>query len=120
LGSGYSPVAFDGQAEPLELAIDIASYGQTRKLCESLWFWIAANVRYIPLYGYKGLWVTAVGYGVFLALCVRGLFSWRREDLVADTLTRLGFVWSARSTTISSTTTTPPCGRRTALSSAKR
>ena len=47
----------------------LASYGQTRKPCESWWFWIAANVVDLPLYGYKGLWVTAVVYGVFLALC---------------------------------------------------
>ena len=51
----------------------LASYGQTRKLCESWWFWIAANVVDLPLYGYKGLWVTAVVYGVFLALCVRSV-----------------------------------------------
>lgn len=57
----------------------LATYGQTRKLYESWWFWIAADVLYIPLYGYKGLWVTAVVYVVFLALCVRGLVSWRRD-----------------------------------------
>jgi nicotinamide mononucleotide transporter len=57
----------------------LATYGQTRKLYESWWFWIAADVLYIPLYGYKGLWVTAVVYVVFLVLCVRGLVRWRRD-----------------------------------------
>ncbi|MFD8492243.1 nicotinamide riboside transporter PnuC [Amycolatopsis sp. NPDC059657] len=56
----------------------LATYGQTRKLLESWWFWIAADVLYIPLYGYKGLWVTAVVYVIFLCLCVNGLISWRR------------------------------------------
>ena len=60
----------------------LATYGQTRKLYESWWFWIAADVAYIPLYGYKGLWVTAVVYVVFLALCVRGLVRWRQDVVV--------------------------------------
>ena len=55
----------------------LATYGQTRKLVESWWLWIAVDVVYIPLYGYKDLWLTAVLYTVFLALCVLGLRSWR-------------------------------------------
>jgi nicotinamide mononucleotide transporter len=64
----------------------LATWGQTRKKVESWWLWIAADVIYVPLYAYKGLWLTAILYLGFIALCVLGLRSWSkdlRRDLVA-------------------------------------
>lgn len=56
----------------------VATYAQARKIIESWWFWIAADVVYVPLYLYKSLWLTGVLYLGFLALCIYGLMQWRK------------------------------------------
>jgi nicotinamide mononucleotide transporter len=67
---------WDGATTALSLA---ATYGQCRKLLESWWLWILVDLVYIPLYLYKGLWLTALLYFVFLLLCIFGLKEWLRE-----------------------------------------
>jgi nicotinamide mononucleotide transporter len=64
----------------------VATYGQCRKLVENWWFWIAADIVYVPLYAYKHLYLTTVLYVVFLGLSVTGLVSWRRDLRAVETL----------------------------------
>lgn len=54
----------------------LATWGQARKIIEQWWVWIAVDVVSIPLYATKGLWLTAVLYTGFLALCIDGLRRW--------------------------------------------
>jgi len=55
-----------------------ALYMQTRKLIENWWLWIAADVFYIFLYCYKGLYLTAFLYLIFMVMCIAGLREWER------------------------------------------
>lgn len=49
------------------------------KQFENWFFWIAADVIYIPLYFVKVLYLTGIVYVIFLALCFTGVQAWRRE-----------------------------------------
>lgn len=72
-----SPVPFWDSAV-LVLSL-LATYGQANKLLESWWLWIAVDVISVPLYISRSLYLTAILYAVFLAICVFGLRAWSRE-----------------------------------------
>ncbi|NOT63880.1 MAG: nicotinamide mononucleotide transporter [Acidobacteria bacterium] len=55
-----------------------AQYLLNRKLIETWWLWITADVLYVWLYLARGLPLTAALYGIFLALCVMGWRAWQR------------------------------------------
>jgi nicotinamide mononucleotide transporter len=56
-----------------------AQWAQSRKIFECWWLWIIADIIYIPVCLYNGLYLTALLYAVFLALSVMGLLEWRKS-----------------------------------------
>ncbi len=57
----------------------VAQYMLARKIIENWLLWMAADVIYVALYVYKGLYLTAVLYVIFFALCVAGFVRWQRQ-----------------------------------------
>ena len=50
-----------------------------RRKLENWIFWIVADIIYIPLFIYKGLYITSGQYFVFLILAISGYFEWKRD-----------------------------------------
>jgi nicotinamide mononucleotide transporter len=57
----------------------IAQIMMTRKILENWILWIIADIVYVPVYVFKGLYPTAGLYAVFLVLAIMGLVQWRRS-----------------------------------------
>lgn len=57
----------------------VAQWLLNRRKRETWYFWITVDLVSIPLYAYKGLFLIALLYAVFLGLCVAGLRAWQRE-----------------------------------------
>lgn len=55
-----------------------AQWLQSLRRVESWALWILADVIAVPLYWWKGLYPTAILYGLFLILAIVGLVSWQR------------------------------------------
>ena len=60
----------------------VAQCMMTKKLLENWLVWIAVDVLYVGMFLFKGLYLTAGLYAVFLGLAVRGYLDWRRSMLV--------------------------------------
>ena len=65
----------DATTTALSLA---AQYMLGRKIIENWLVWITADVLYIGLYCYKSLYLTALLYAIFIAMCVAGYLRWQR------------------------------------------
>jgi len=73
--NGAAPF-WDSLTTVLSLA---AQYLLCRKRFENWFFWIAADIIYVPLYLSRHLPLTAVLYAVFLAMCLIGVREWSRS-----------------------------------------
>jgi nicotinamide mononucleotide transporter len=57
----------------------VSQYMMTRKLLENWMLWILVDVVYIGMFIFKGLYLTAGNYAVYLALAVLGHVAWKRS-----------------------------------------
>ena len=57
----------------------LAQWMMTRKLLENWLVWIAVDVVYVGMFIYKGLYLTACNYGIYLALAVLGYIAWKKS-----------------------------------------
>lgn len=62
---------------PVVLSL-VAQWMISHKKLENWLVWIVVDLISIPLFAYKGLYLTAALYGVFLVLCCVGLRAWSR------------------------------------------
>ena len=62
----------------------IAQYLMTRKLLENWTLWIAVDVAYIGMFVFKGLYLTAGNYAVYLILAILGHIAWKRSLALAE------------------------------------
>jgi nicotinamide mononucleotide transporter len=61
----------------------LAQWMMTRKLIENWLIWIAVDVVYVGMFIFKGLYLTAFNYGIYLALAVLGYLTWKRSIATA-------------------------------------
>lgn len=64
----------------------IAQWMMTRKLLENWLIWVAVDVVYVGMFIFKGLYLTAFNYGIYLALAVFGYVAWKRSLLTASSV----------------------------------
>jgi nicotinamide mononucleotide transporter len=57
----------------------VAQYMMTRKLLENWIVWIAVDVVYVGMFIWRGLYLTAFNYAIYLVLAVLGYIAWKRS-----------------------------------------
>ncbi len=57
----------------------VAQFLTTRKYLENWTLWIVVDVAYVGMFAYKGLFLTAANYAIYLALAVVGYVAWKRS-----------------------------------------
>jgi nicotinamide mononucleotide transporter len=62
----------------------VAQWMMTRKLLENWTLWIMVDVVYVAMFVFKGLYLTAANYTIYLALAVLGHVAWKRSLAVTE------------------------------------
>lgn len=57
----------------------VAQYLLTQKKIDNWVIWIIVDLVFIPMFIYKGLFISAGLYTLYLLLCISGIIQWRRE-----------------------------------------
>lgn len=57
----------------------LAQWMMTRKLLENWILWLAVDVVYVAMFIFKGLYLTAFNYGIYLVLAMMGYLAWKRS-----------------------------------------
>ena len=57
----------------------IAQWMMTRKILENWALWVILDVAYVGMFIFKGLYLTAMNYAVYLGLAVLGHVAWKRS-----------------------------------------
>jgi nicotinamide mononucleotide transporter len=57
----------------------IAQWMMTRKLLENWTLWIIVDVVYVGMFIFKGLYLTAGNYAIYLVLAIMGHVAWKRS-----------------------------------------
>jgi nicotinamide mononucleotide transporter len=57
----------------------IAQWMMTRKLLENWLLWVGVDVVYVGMFIYKGLYLTAFNYAVYLIIAAMGYFAWKKS-----------------------------------------
>jgi nicotinamide mononucleotide transporter len=57
----------------------VAQYMMTRKLLENWTLWIIVDVVYVGMFIFKGLYLTAGNYAIYLVLAVMGHIAWKKS-----------------------------------------
>jgi len=72
-------VALPSLDAALATASLIAQWMMTRKLLENWALWVVLDIAYVGMFIFKGLYLTAANYAVYLVLAVLGHIAWKRS-----------------------------------------
>jgi nicotinamide mononucleotide transporter len=57
----------------------VAQYLLAKKYLQNWWLWIIVDLIAIPLYIYKGIYIIAGLFSVYLVICIWGYLNWKSE-----------------------------------------